>query len=65
MKLINWKHLLAARAVVAFATMLTAIAAELPARTAWFEEARFGLFIHWSACSALEGRYCGEPVRQG
>ena len=65
MKLMNWKHLLAVRAVVAFATMLTATAAELPARTAWFEEARLGLFIHWSACSALEGRYCGEPVRQG
>ena len=65
MKLINWKHMLAARAVVAFATMLTATAADQPARTAWFEEARFGLFIHWSACSALEGRYCGEPVRQG
>ncbi|HEY3268593.1 MAG TPA: alpha-L-fucosidase [Armatimonadota bacterium] len=34
------------------------------ARTAWFEDARFGLFIHWNACSALEGRFDGEPVRQ-
>ena len=35
-----------------------------PPRTAWFEAARFGLFIHWNACAALEGRFCGEPVRQ-
>jgi alpha-L-fucosidase len=42
-----------------------AVAAGQPVRTAWFEEARFGMFIHWSASSALEGRYCGEPVRQG
>lgn len=33
-------------------------------RTAWFEEARFGLFIHWNACAALEGRFAGEAVRQ-
>ena len=33
-------------------------------RTAWFEDARFGLFIHWNACAALEGRFDGEPVRQ-
>lgn len=33
-------------------------------RTAWFEAARFGLFIHWNACAALEGRFDGEPVRQ-
>jgi len=36
-----------------------------PSRAAWFEAARFGLFIHWNACAGLEGRYCGEPVRQG
>ncbi|MEN9358886.1 MAG: hypothetical protein RL095_421 [Verrucomicrobiota bacterium] len=34
-------------------------------RTQWFEEARFGMFIHWSGSAAMEGRYCGEPVRQG
>jgi alpha-L-fucosidase len=33
-------------------------------RSAWFEDARFGLFIHWNACAALEGRFAGEPVRQ-
>lgn len=33
-------------------------------RTGWFESARFGLFIHWNVCAALEGRYGGEPVRQ-
>ncbi len=34
-------------------------------RTAWFEDARFGMFISWNACATLEGRYCGEPIRQG
>lgn len=33
-------------------------------RTAWFESDRFGLFIHWNACAALEGRFDGEQVRQ-
>jgi alpha-L-fucosidase len=33
-------------------------------RTNWFEAARFGLFIHWNADAALEGRFDGEPVRQ-
>jgi len=37
---------------------------DVSSRTAWFEDARFGLFIHWNASAALEGRFDGEQVRQ-
>lgn len=29
----------------------------------WFEEARFGMFIHWGLYSAAEGRWKGENLR--
>ncbi|QDH81547.1 alpha-L-fucosidase [Echinicola soli] len=32
-------------------------------RTAWFEEARFGMFIHWGLYSAAEGIWKGERLR--
>lgn len=32
-------------------------------RTAWFEEARFGMFIHWGLYSAAEGMWKGENLR--
>lgn len=32
-------------------------------RTAWFEEARFGMFIHWGLYSAAEGVWKGENLR--
>ena len=32
-------------------------------RTEWFEEARYGLFIHWGLYSAAEGLWKGEPLR--
>lgn len=32
-------------------------------RTDWFEEARFGMFIHWGLYSAAEGLWKGEKLR--
>jgi alpha-L-fucosidase len=32
-------------------------------RMAWFNEARFGMFIHWGAYSVLEGEWQGKPAR--
>lgn len=32
-------------------------------RTSWFEEARFGMFIHWGLYSAAEGMWKGENLR--
>ena len=29
----------------------------------WFEEARFGLFIHWGLYSATEGYYHGTETK--
>ena len=37
--------------------------AELEQRMAWFNEARFGMFIHWGAYSVLSGEWQGKPVR--
>lgn len=34
-----------------------------PRRTDWFEEARFGMFIHWGLYSAAEGLWKGEKLR--
>jgi len=34
-----------------------------PSRTSWFEEARFGMFIHWGLYSAAEGIWKGENLR--
>ncbi|MFD2968036.1 alpha-L-fucosidase [Sphingobacterium bambusae] len=34
-------------------------------RTAWFEEARYGMFIHWGLYSAAEGLWKGEKLRYG
>jgi len=31
--------------------------------TSWFEEARFGMFIHWGLYSAAEGMWKGENLR--
>jgi alpha-L-fucosidase len=36
--------------------------AELQQRMAWFNEARFGMFIHWGAYSVLAGEWQGQPV---
>ncbi len=35
---------------------------ELEQRMAWFNEARFGMFIHWGAYSVLGGEWQGKPV---
>ena len=32
-------------------------------RTSWFEEARFGMFIHWGLYTAAEGIWRGENLR--
>lgn len=37
--------------------------AQSPTRTSWFEEARFGMFIHWGLYSAAEGIWKGENLR--
>ena len=34
--------------------------AQSEARTDWYEQARFGLFIHWGAYSQLDGEYRGR-----
>jgi alpha-L-fucosidase len=37
-------------------------AAEHDARTKWFRDARFGLFIHWGLYSAAAGEFEGKPT---
>lgn len=37
--------------------------AQTASRTDWFEEARFGMFIHWGLYSAAEGIWKGENLR--
>ncbi len=37
--------------------------AELVQRMAWFNEARFGMFIHWGAYSVLGGEWQGKTVK--
>lgn len=32
-------------------------------RTQWFEDARYGMFIHWGLYSAAEGLWKGEKLR--
>lgn len=34
-----------------------------PSRTQWFEDARYGMFIHWGLYSAAEGLWKGEKLR--
>ena len=36
--------------------------AERTARLSWFNEARFGMFIHWGVYSAAAGNWNGKPV---
>ena len=36
--------------------------AELAQRMAWFNEARFGMFIHWGAYSVLGGEWQGKTI---
>lgn len=36
---------------------------EREARTAWWREARFGMFIHWGVSSHLGGYWKGEPLQ--
>jgi|GEM_PF-73221 len=40
----------------------SALFAQSP-RTDWFEEARYGMFIHWGLYSAAEGLWKGESLR--
>ena len=37
--------------------------AELEQRMGWFNDARFGMFIHWGAYSVLGGEWQGKPVK--
>jgi len=37
--------------------------AELEQRMAWFNEARFGMFIHWGAYSVLGGEWRGDGLK--
>ena len=37
---------------------------EFDARMQWFDEAKFGLFIHWGSYSALKGVWKGEPIKK-
>ena len=37
--------------------------AELAQRMAWFNEARFGMFIHWGAYSVLGGEWQGKTIK--
>ncbi|WP_312790832.1 alpha-L-fucosidase [Sphingobacterium sp.] len=37
--------------------------AQNPEKSAWFKDARFGMFIHWGLYSAAEGLWKGEPLR--
>ncbi len=39
------------------------VKAQAPSRTSWFEEAKFGMFIHWGLYSAAEGMWKGENLR--
>ncbi len=59
----------AAADAAAYATQVKAagaakISAESEARRAWFEDARFGLFIHWGPYSAYEGGHNGVTMPQ-
>ncbi len=36
-----------------------------PERTAWFADARYGLFIHWGPSSVLAGSYHGQRIDRG
>lgn len=42
---------------------LSSLVAQPTSRTTWFEEARFGMFIHWGLYSAAEGVWKGENLR--
>ncbi len=35
------------------------------ARTAWFTEARYGMFIHWGPSAVLAGSYHGQRIERG
>ncbi|QBQ42477.1 alpha-L-fucosidase [Sphingobacterium psychroaquaticum] len=39
------------------------LAAQTQSRTGWFEDARFGMFIHWGLYSGAEGLWKGEKLR--
>ena len=45
--------------------LLSAAATDAPVRTAWFTEARYGLFIHWGLSAVPAGSYRGQPVDRG
>lgn len=51
-----------------FLFLLMLLMQEAPAQSrddakSWFEESRFGMFIHWGLYSAAEGMWKGEPLR--
>ncbi len=37
--------------------------AQSPSKTQWFEDARYGMFIHWGLYSGAEGLWKGEKLR--
>jgi alpha-L-fucosidase len=46
---------------VLFATSFS-LSAQSPSKLDWWQEARFGMFIHWGVYSALEGEYIGKDL---
>ncbi|WP_149914681.1 alpha-L-fucosidase [Sphingobacterium cavernae] len=48
---------------ILFLIVFNSLNAQSPTRTSWFEEARFGMFIHWGLYSAAEGIWKGENLR--
>jgi alpha-L-fucosidase len=55
--------LLAAITLMTIPTILPSAAADAPAdRMAWFDDARFGMFIHWGVYAVPAGEWQGKPV---
>lgn len=54
--------LVPAISLVASATLHAETPAEKAARMQWFNDARFGMFIHWGVYSGAAGNFKGKPV---
>ena len=50
-------------ALILLWSSFSSLQAQTPTRTSWFEDARFGMFIHWGLYSAAEGIWKGENLR--
>ncbi|MBE8713440.1 alpha-L-fucosidase [Sphingobacterium hungaricum] len=49
--------------ILALCIISIQVSAQTPSKSKWFEDARYGMFIHWGLYSGAEGLWKGENLR--